>query len=1215
MTKDYNINAVFTAEAYYSLSLAIAGGEGTIGVTAGTYGFTYTAAMMPGVVNLDRGADVTLDATPGAANKFSYWSSDTPRPSALRAGLAYNEITMSNNHALTAHFTGANPWKLDLGISGAGTVDVGIGTETHTILCTDLSYAGYFDDGTSVSLSATPASTQFSYWSISGSTPPISGTGVFDILSAADQTIVTRGDYNMTAMFTNSTPHTLNLAASGNGTVTISLGDGTYVIQVDSSKVLYLNDGVQVGLTATENGSDKFSYWNVHNSNVPSLPDSSLFDISINAKQTIVMKNNHQLTGVFTTNGTYYTLSLAVTGSGTINVSINGGTFDVNSIAASPRKLYFPTGMTDAVGLKASPSSGTAFSYWSGNVPTGFDVLSGDPQDITTGNYDTVANFTTGSYSPLTIGIDGLGEADMSFHIGASNVRIATITSVRTINVTNGTSVTLTAAATGPVNAFSFWSGPIESTSNNITFTMAGTRSQTAVFTDGANDQTLTLAVNNTLWGSISTTLTIGSNTYTISLLGAMSLSENTPVSLKAVPKSPSHFSYWSGTLKNASNQLSIAMGKPYTETAYFTDGSEDVELKVTCNGTGTVDLLIKNTSTTVPLISGEIVMLTKGTVIELIAEATGTPTNHFSYWSGGAISIENPLGHSTPFAMNSNLNIDANFTSGSEDAMLTLGTVGNGTIGLTIGSLNTVSITGGETWFDGGTPIGLEPKPAMTTDPTYFLYWKGTSLPDEDDFDVFSPAGQSFDMKDNYDLTAHFSNDIYTLTVATSVGGKVSFSYMGVTGTVGDGNAAASKMISIPCGTTVTVTAAEVTAGYRFTHWSGLLTAATPSETLTMGAAGGSGTVTGNFEENTYALTIGTAAGGKVSFGYTDKAGPAAGTVGDGSAAKTVTIYVISGTMVDLNANVVDPGMMFVMWEGDVSGTSPSTSFTIRNNTVANAIFDLQPNGPKHYYITTSATSGASISPLGQVAVVFRDNQTFKFSADAGHKIAVMVDGVYLSPGEVASGSYTFYAVKSNHTIVVEALKDEIILEVHVVEGSGHVEYSTNGRAMETCTEAAPLLIHSTLMLTAYPNDGYRLKEWDWEGARYTETEMSFDDVITSIYMEVHFTDEKPEPSLEIGRLLIIASLILLFSMLLLLFLLLYLRAYEVVSADPSLVLIGKEKARRRKAYTFSVKGGKDGTVSYRAGENGEWKPLFPDAEGNYVIPKEDVTGKLFIK
>ena len=72
-------------------------------------------------------------------------------------------------------------------------------------------------------------------------------------------------------------------------------------------------------------------------------------------------------------------------------------------------------------------------------------------------------------------------------------------------------------------------------------------------------------------------------------------------------------------------------------------------------------------------------------------------------------------------------------------------------------------------------------------------------------------------------------------------------------------------------------------------------------------------------------------------------------------------------------------------------------------------------------YYITAKADTGSLISPSGTVTVPHGQNKTFAFFVKEGYQIsAVYVDEVAIQPAGSASGEYTFYNVKSNHTISV---------------------------------------------------------------------------------------------------------------------------------------------------------------------------------------------------
>ncbi|MDR0309649.1 MAG: hypothetical protein LBH88_02685, partial [Candidatus Methanoplasma sp.] len=60
---------------------------------------------------------------------------------------------------------------------------------------------------------------------------------------------------------------------------------------------------------------------------------------------------------------------------------------------------------------------------------------------------------------------------------------------------------------------------------------------------------------------------------------------------------------------------------------------------------------------------------------------------------------------------------------------------------------------------------------------------------------------------------------------------------------------------------------------------------------------------------------------------------------------------------------------------------------------------------------------------------------------------------------------------------------------------------------------------------------------------------------------------------------------------------------------------IAGKDKAQRGSAYTFTVEGGYSGAVSYRIGDGGEWKLVFRNDDGSYVIPGGEVTDNIYLE
>ena len=226
------------------------------------------------------------------------------------------------------------------------------------------------------------------------------------------------------------------------------------------------------------------------------------------------------------------------------------------------------------------------------------------------------------------------------------------------------------------------------------------------------------------------------------------------------------------------------------------------------------------------------------------------------------------------------------------------------------------------------------------------------------------------------------------------------------------------------------------------------------------------------------------------------------------------------------------------------------------------------------------------------------------------------MIDGQSLSKDEIALGYYTFKNIRMNHSIEVKNTRGMITLDISITQGNGKVEYSINGALAKTYEGALILNEGDNVSLKAIPDQGYRFLNWSGDISS-TEFEISISNIAHSMSLEVEF-DSNPSPGptpgpgkIPLWAIVLILLLILGFAILLALY---FARSYEVVrSISSGTTFIGDAKARRKKPYSFSL-GGASGDVSYRTGE-GEWKIIRPDADGNYVIPKEDVTGKLTIE
>jgi hypothetical protein len=173
--------------------------------------------------------------------------------------------------------------------------------------------------------------------------------------------------------------------------------------------------------------------------------------------------------------------------------------------------------------------------------------------------------------------------------------------------------------------------------------------------------------------------------------------------------------------------------------------------------------------------------------------------------------------------------------------------------------------------------------------------------------------------------------------------------------------------------------------------------------------------------------------------------------------------------------------------------------------------VFDTGPSGSAEYTITSSAAPGSKISPLGKISVPRGADQTFSFSAEEGYALAwVNVDGTYLTPEQMALGTYTFRDVSSNHTISVAAdyARDLISLTIKVMEGKGRAEYSVGGADYVGYSTTVYLPYNADVFLRAYADDGYTFREWRAGERSYAVSDVQFGDVKAPLVAHLYFED-----------------------------------------------------------------------------------------------------------
>ncbi|WP_442267568.1 InlB B-repeat-containing protein [Tenacibaculum sp. ZS6-P6] len=449
-------------------------------------------------------------------------------------------------------------------ISG-GAVDMGayetvVTQYTLTLNATDGTITpnpagGTYDDGTSITLTATPNSGyEFTGWSgdASGTTNPL------DITMDADKTV--------TATFA-PIQRTLTLnATNGSVTATPNSGTGAY------------DDGSVITLTATPDAGYEFTGWSGDASGTTNPLDITMDadktvtatfapiqrTLTLNATNGSVSTNPNPTNGTYD-NGTLVTLTATpdagyeFTGwsgdaSGTTNpldITMDADktvtatfapiqrTLTLNATNGSVSTNPNPTNGTydngTLVTLTATPNAGYEFTGWSGDASG-----TTNPLDITMDADKTV----TATFAPI----------QRKLTLNATNGSVSTNPNPTNGTYDNGTLVTLTATPDAGYE-FTGWSGDASGTTNPLVITMDADKTVSAVFS--RVQYTLTINATN---GSVTTNPSPVNGTY----------DEGTLVTLTATADSGYQFDNWSGDESGTTNEITITMNSNKTITANF---------------------------------------------------------------------------------------------------------------------------------------------------------------------------------------------------------------------------------------------------------------------------------------------------------------------------------------------------------------------------------------------------------------------------------------------------------------------------------------------------------------------------------------------------------------------------------------------------------------------------------------------------------------------
>ncbi|MFL6622024.1 MAG: InlB B-repeat-containing protein [Sulfurifustis sp.] len=440
-------SATGSSSANYALSVQL-GGDGSVTSTPSGISCTPVGGVCHAVYG--RGTSVTLVAAPSTDSNFDGW---TGGGTSCTSNTTCT-LSMTSTQQLTANFS-RRRYRLTVTVSGSGTVT----SRPSGINCgTDC--GANFPTGTSVTLSAAPASGYaFAGWSGTGVNCPGTGDCTVSMAAATD----------VAATFTPVAASTLLLQVTVSGSGTVMSSPAGISCGSDCSESY--PSGTSVTLTATPASGYAFSGWNGGG-------------CSGTAPCTVTMTTARTVAAAFTP--TSYTLTVAVTGSGTVTSSPAG----INCGATCSANYASGTSVT----LTAAPASGYTFSGWSGSGCAGNGTCT-----VTMSAARSVsATFTASPTYAVAVTVTGSGTV-VSSPAGIS------CGSTCSANYASGTSVTLTAT---PASGYTFsgWGGDCSGVST-CTLTVSAARNVTATFRAAATSYQMT-------WDPIADTRVTGYRIY-----------------------------------------------------------------------------------------------------------------------------------------------------------------------------------------------------------------------------------------------------------------------------------------------------------------------------------------------------------------------------------------------------------------------------------------------------------------------------------------------------------------------------------------------------------------------------------------------------------------------------------------------------------------------------------------------------------------------------
>lgn len=182
----------------------------------------------------------------------------------------------------------------------------------------------------------------------------------------------------------------------------------------------------------------------------------------------------------------------------------------------------------------------------------------------------------------------------------------------------------------------------------------------------------------------------------------------------------------------------------------------------------------------------------------------------------------------------------------------------------------------------------------------------------------------------------------------------------------------------------------------------------------------------------------------------------------GNGAITPGGNVTVVANTDARFEINpAIGHHVVDVLVDGASQGVISEYTF---NNVTANhsisATFE-----PDAFVLVATATENGSISPSGNIDVIYGDTRTFTCTPDEGYRLSqLLVDG---SPAHTQNGSYTFNNIDSDHTIhAIFAEIPQFAIITNVIGGTATVTPGTT----------IPITGGENCIITVTPDLGYRI-------------------------------------------------------------------------------------------------------------------------------------------